>query len=312
MQPPVLTVTLNPAIDKTITLSDFKIGCLNRVKHLRIDPGGKGINVAKVLKEFDVKVITTGFIAGNQGKFLMNQLEQQGIQFAFSEVEGETRTNLKIVDEASNITTEINEQGFEITDADIEKFSAQLFKKIEKGSILVLGGSLPNGAPTDIYRKIIEVVQAKGAKVILDADGDALKEGIEAKPYAVKPNLQELEQYLNQPLETDQEILAAGQQLLNKGISIVLISLGNKGSLIMNHQESYRVDPFPIIPKSTVGAGDSMVAAMVYCILNQKSFEELARWTTAAGTVTAAKSGTQVCTLNEVQELINKVMCSKI
>lgn len=312
MQPPVLTVTLNPAIDKTITLSDFKIGGLNRVKHLRMDPGGKGINVARVLKEFHVDVLTTGFIAGNQGKYLINQLEKQGIQINLSEVQGETRTNLKIVDETSNITTEINEQGFEITRTDIEKFSEQLYKKIDKGSILVLGGSLPNGAPANIYRKIIEVVQAKGAKVILDADGDALKEGIEAKPYAVKPNLQELEQYLNQPLETDQDLLFAGQQLLNKGISIVLISLGSKGAIIMNHQEAYRVKPFSIIPKSTVGAGDSMVAALVYCILEQKSFEEIARWTTTAGTVTAAKSGTQVCTLNEVQKLISKVKCLKI
>lgn len=312
MQPPVITVTLNPAIDKTITLSDFKVGGLNRVKHLRMDPGGKGINVAKVLKEFDVEVLTTGFIAGNQGQYLMKQLEQQGIHIDFFEVQGEIRTNLKIVDEASNTTTEINEQGFEITDSDIEKFSAQLFKKVKKGSILVLGGSLPNGAPANIYRKIIEVVQAKGAKVILDADGDALKEGIEARPYAIKPNLQELEQYLIQTLETDQDLLFAGQQLLNKGISIVLISLGSKGSLIMNHQEAYRVQPFPIIPKSTVGAGDSMVAALVYCILNHKNFEELARWTTTAGTVTAAKSGTQVCTLNEVQELISKVKCMKI
>lgn len=312
MQPPVITVTLNPAIDKTITLSDFKIGNLNRVKHLRIDPGGKGINVAKVLKEFHVEVATTGFIAGNQGQYLMKQLEEQGIRIDFSEVQGETRTNLKIVDESTNMTTEINEQGFEITEADIEKLFEQLNKKADKDSILVLGGSLPNGAPAKIYREMIEMVNAKGGKVILDADGDALKEGIEAKPYAVKPNLQELEQYFNQPLETDQDILAAGQQLLNKGISIVLISLGSKGSMIMNHQEAYRVYPFPIIPKSTVGAGDSMVAALVYCILEQKSFEEFARWTTTAGTVTAAKSGTQVCTLIEVQELINEVKCLKI
>ncbi len=312
MKLPVLTVTLNPAIDKTITLSDFKIGSLNRVRHMRIDPGGKGINVAKVLKEFDVDVITTGFIAGNLGQYVMKKLEQQGIPFDFSEVQGETRTNLKIVDETTNITTEINEQGFDITATDIEKLFEKINKKMVKDSILVLGGSLPNGVPSTIYRELIEMVHVKGGKVILDADGNAFKEGIEAKPYTVKPNLQELEQYVNQSLETEQDILLAGEKLLNKGISIVLISLGSKGSIIMNHQEAYRVQPFPIIPKSTVGAGDSMVAALVYCILQKKSFEECARWTSAAGTVTASKSGTQVCTLNEVQELINEVKCFKI
>ena len=312
MQPSVITVTLNPAIDKTIILSDFKIGELNRVDNLRIDPGGKGINVAKVLHDFGVDVLATGFIAGNQGQYIIMDLQTKGIKADFLEISGETRTNLKIVDDKSRITTEINEQGFEVTPQDLESFSKKLDKKLKKDSILVIGGSLPTGAPSVSYKEFIEMAAAKGTKVILDADGDAFKEGIKGKPFAVKPNVHELEQFLDRSLQSDKEILSAGKQLLEMGISLVIISMGSKGAMIMDHQEAIRVTTFPITAKSTVGAGDSMVAALVYSLINKKNLEEIAAWTTTAGTVTASKSGTQVCSLREVEEAVSKVKCLKL
>ncbi len=308
----VLTVTLNPAIDKTITLSDFQLGKLNRVKNVRSDPGGKGINVAKVLKKFGIDVNATGLIAGQQGSQIINQLDNQGIRNSFIKIIGEIRTNLKIVDDKSNLTTEINEPGFNVSSKDLERFILQLSEQLKKDSILVLGGSLPSGAPVTIYYDIIQLANQKGVKVIFDADGNAFKEGIKAKPFAVKPNVFELEQFFNKSLKSDEEILLAAKEIIKLGISLVIISMGEKGSIIMDKHEVYRISTFPIVPRSTVGAGDSMVASLVYSLLTKKSLEEIAIWATTAGTITASKNGTQVCTLDEVQKSINKVQSLKI
>jgi len=308
----VITVTFNPAIDKTITLDQLEIGGLNRVNQARIDPGGKGVNVAKVLNQFDVNVTATGFIAGQQGTYLENQLKKRNINTLFHEVNGETRTNLKIVDEQTNVTTEINESGFNVSLEDIEAFKQELVNNLGSESILVLSGSLPAGAPSTVYQEIIEMANAKGAKVILDADGEALKNGIVAKPYAIKPNIHELEQLVDKTLASTKDIIDAGREFLELGIEILIISMGENGSIIMTENEAYQVSPFPIVPKSTVGAGDSMVATLVYSLLQQKDIKEIGSWTTTAGTITASKPGTEVCTLKEVQENVEKVSIQKI
>lgn len=312
MNASVYTVTLNPALDKTIILPSLNVGELNRVKEIRIDPGGKGVNVAKVLKNFNTDVVATGFIAGEQGQQLRKQLNNLGINEKFLDVSGETRINLKIFDESSSITTEINELGFEVCEDDINNFLQLLSNEINKDTILVLGGSLPIGTPINSYKSIIEMGKEKEAIVILDADGQAFEEGIKAKPFAVKPNIFELEQYFGRSINSDKEILQTGQELLDLGISLVIVSMGSQGSLVMNNQEAYRVYPFSISPKSTVGAGDSMVAALVYCLINNMSLSEIALWMTTAGTITASKQGTKVCTLAEVKNSLNKTKILKL
>lgn len=312
MKSAVVTVTLNPALDKTVTLSALEIGGLNRVRDLRVDPGGKGINVAKVLKEFSINVIAAGLVAGFQGQQLLKQLERDAIEVCFVNVQGETRTNLKIVDESMKVTTEINEPGFNVSPEDLECLGQKLSKLLDQASLFIIGGSLPPGVPDHIYRDYIEMANSKGVKAILDADGGALQEGIKAKPFAIKPNLHELEQLVGRKLTTPPEIVSAGKQLLGQGISLVIISMGSKGSIVLDKKEVYQVTPFPISPKSTVGAGDSMVAALGYSLLENKSLAEIAVWATTAGTVTASKSGTQVCTLAEVQHLLTQVRAFKI
>jgi 1-phosphofructokinase len=312
MKPSIITVTLNPALDKTLILPHLHIGALNRVQHVRLDPGGKGINVARVLKNFDVDCKATGLIAGTQGRQLLIRLEEEEMQVDFYEVHGETRTNLKIVDEQMKITTEINELGFDIRLTDLNDFQKKLSTLVHSNSMVVLGGSLPLGAPDHIYRDYIEMVNEIGAKVILDADGPALEEGIKAKPFAIKPNIYELEQLVGHSFESEEAIVSAGKHLVESGISIVLISMGAQGSIVLNENEAYRVKPFPIKPESTVGAGDSMVAALVYSLLTNKSLEETAVWTTTAGTITASKPGTQVCTLSEVKGHVSQVHALRI
>ncbi|WP_018131821.1 1-phosphofructokinase [Effusibacillus pohliae] len=303
----VVTVTLNPALDKTVILPRLQIGGLNRVRQMRQDPGGKGINVAKVLNQFGVDVKATGLMAGAQGRWLVKQLEEQGISVDFLEVSGETRTNLKIYDEQTRITTEINDPGFTVHADDLHRFREKLADLLQHAAVLVVGGSLPPGAPDHIYRDYIEMANERGVRTVLDADGTPLRQGILAKPFAVKPNLFELQQWMGRKLDSEAEIVAAGRELLQQGVSLVAISMGGDGSLVMDADAAYRVFPFSITPQSTVGAGDSMVAALVYSLLTGKSLRETAIWGTAAGTVTASKFGTQVCTLEEVENSIARV-----
>lgn len=312
MKHSVVTITLNPALDKTVTLLNLQIGGLNRVQDMRTDPGGKGINVAKVLKKFDVDVIATGMVSGVQGQQILEQLRKEGIENYFTNVSGETRTNLKIVDEKTKITTEINEPGFIVSPEDLADFQRKLSVLLDRASFLVIAGSLPTGVPESIYRDFINMANSKGVKTIFDADGAALKAGIEAVPYAVKPNIYELEQLIGCKLAITEEIVSAGKKLIDSGISLVMISMGSQGSIVLNRDEAYRVSPFSINPQSTVGAGDSMVAMLAYSLLENKTLAETAVWATAAGTVTASKSGTQVCTLEEVQSNLTGVEISKI
>ncbi|WP_078549356.1 1-phosphofructokinase [Litchfieldia alkalitelluris] len=311
----VITVTLNPAIDKTVSVTKFEIGQLNRVaseSHIQIDPGGKGINVAKVLSNFSVNVLASGFIAGKQGNQLISGLEEKGISHNFTEVAGETRTNLKIIDMETKDLTELNEPGFTVGNEDVDQFLDKLTALFPSTSVLVLGGSYPKGIDNDIYKRLIDLANDHGVKVILDADGDAFKEGIEAIPFAVKPNVFELELLLNKKLSTIKEIHEAGVQLINKGISLVVISMGKDGAVVIKGSEAYQVGSLKITPGSTVGAGDSMVAAMVYSILNDFSLAELARWATAAGGMTASKPGTEVCTYEDVVGVIDQVKIQSI
>jgi 1-phosphofructokinase len=312
MNPYVITVTLNPALDKTVTIEKLNVGGLNRVKDLRIDAGGKGINVAKVLNKFEVDIVAAGLIAGAQGELLLSLLEKEKIEAQFFKIPGDTRTNLKIVEEATNITTEINEAGFCVNDKELNKFKERLSALLENASYLVLSGSLPKGVNENIYSELIQLARDKGVKTILDADGPALKEGVKAVPYAVKPNIHELEKLYDRKMSGDSDIVHAAKALIEKGIRMVAVSMGAEGALIVDRQEVLRVKTFPITPMSTVAAGDSMVAALTFSFLNGFPLERTAKLITAAGTITASKPGTQVCSLKEVLQAVEGVKVEKL
>ncbi|MVB09830.1 Tagatose-6-phosphate kinase [Caprobacter fermentans] len=312
MKNSVVTVTLNPSIDKTIVIEKLLPYGLNRVVRSRTDPGGKGINVARVLKNFAVDVTVTGLIAGQQGKLLLEALQNAGIPADFLEIEGETRTNLKIFDESVNKTTEVNETGFRVSPEDLVRFRKKFQNLIQKAEIVVLSGSLPPGIPQNFYSDCVAAAKTAGAKVLLDADGGALEEGIRAIPYAVKPNLQELEALSGCKFSGKKDIAEAARRLTGTGIEIVIVSMGADGAVVANREEAYAVDSWNIPVKSATGAGDSMVAALAGSILNNSSLYEIAKITTAAGTVTASKEGTLICSQEEVARSLDYVTVRKI
>jgi 1-phosphofructokinase len=308
----VITVALNPSIDKTITLERLVPYGLNRVTGTRTDPGGKGINVAKVLKNFGADVNVTGLIAGSQGALLLDSLNNAGIASDFLEIPGETRTNLKIFDRSVNRTTEINESGFHVSPEILDSFRRKFEKDVKEAEIAVLCGSLPPGVPEDFYAECICTAKDAGTKCILDADAGALAQGVKAVPFAVKPNIHELELLNGKTFSNRNEVAKAAEKLIETGIEIVIVSLGADGAILADRNEIYQAVPWKIEEKGATGAGDSMVASLAYSILNNKSLHDIAKITTAAGTVTASKEGTQTCTLNEVLESIDRVSVTRL
>lgn len=303
----IVTVTLNPAIDKTVTVDRLTVAGLNRIKHVRMDPGGKGINVAKVLVQFGAPVVAWGFQAGVEGRILMGMLDDLNIRSRFFQTAGNSRTNLKVVDEATKQTTELNEMGQQPSDSAVQGFIRAFEAEMKSTSLLVLGGSLPPGLPQDFYRTLIEIAGKYGVRTILDADGEALAAGIEARPFAIKPNLHELEALVGKRLPTDEAIVEAARSMVAQGIACVVVSMGAEGAIVAVQEEIFRARPFPITPVSTVGAGDSMVAAMAHCLAEGMPGEDMVRWMTAAGSITASKPGTEVCTRSEVSLKLDAV-----
>lgn len=306
MNTKVITVTMNPSIDKTIVLDKLVPNGLNRAKSTRLDPGGKGINVGRVLQSFGVDVTITGLIAGRQGESLLAQLYGNGLNCDFLKIEGETRTNLKIIDGSVNQVTEINEQGFFVQPEYVSSFLEKLESLSGQAEIVILSGSLPPGVPVDFYAQCTTVAKYKGAKVILDAEGAILFEGLKALPYAVKPNLQELGTVFHEEFNNYRQVAEAAKKLHDKGIPIVIVSMGPDGAVYVSQDEIYKADSWNIPVKNTVGAGDAMVASLAYSILKQDSLYEIARLSTAAATITVSKDGTQFCSFGEVLESAGK------
>ncbi|SHJ07724.1 fructose-1-phosphate kinase [Dethiosulfatibacter aminovorans DSM 17477] len=308
----VLTLTLNPALDKTVEIDSLEHGGLNRIREGRIDAGGKGINVAKVLKNLAVDVRATGIVAGHQGRSLLAYMNDLDIESDFLEIEGETRTNLKVYDRSKSEITEFNENGTFVSEENLERFDNLLERVLNDVEVFVLSGSIPPGIDSDIYKKYIEKAKAKNIRTILDADGEIFRKGLEAKPYAVKPNIHELEQFFGRKYSSDKEVVEDIKKLIDRGVKLVVVSMGGEGSIIANETETYRVRPFPIEVKSTVGSGDSMVAALSYSIMNNHGIEFIAKWITSAGTMTATKEGTQVCSFEDISKNVDRVYLEKI
>lgn len=289
----IYTVTLNPAIDKTVVISDFTAGKVNRVEQLREDAGGKGINVSKCLKALGTPSVAVLLLAGDAGRHLAGLLEQEGLSLLCIEAEGQTRTNLKIVAPVLGQNTDINEPGVQASEETLGRLLNLLCEKVTPDDIVVLSGSLPVGAPADTYRRWTETLQEKGAKVFLDADGEAMAEGVKGKPYLVKPNETELARLLGKPMETEQQILSGGKALLEMGITQALISLGGEGAYFMEKGDVYRAKCPRVEVKSTVGAGDSVVAAMAYGLQEKLPLEEALLLAMAMGAASVMQSGTQ-------------------
>lgn len=309
----IITVTLNPAIDKTVEIKDFEAGKLNRVEKVRHDAGGKGINVSKVIRSLGGESIATGFLGRENGSFIVDYLNKLNIRNEFVFVEGETRTNLKIFDSSRKIVTEINEPGPYINENDIEELERILFKNANPGDIVVLTGSVPRNVDAGIYGRWIRKLRQNGVKTILDAEGALLKEGIKESPYLVKPNIYELEGLLGRRISGVEEAKAcAGALVREHNIKVAVVSLGNKGAIYADENHSVFACGLEVDVKSTVGAGDAMVAALAYCMERKLGFRKSVTLSMAAATAKTMFEGSQPATLDSIMAIEKQIICEAV
>ena len=308
----IVTVTMNPAIDKTVDITRLEKGDLNRIKRVEMDAGGKGVNVSKTIRALGGDSIATGFIGGNSGIIIKNVLSELGITTDFVMVEGETRTNLKVVEEKGDVT-ELNEPGPQVSAGQLEELICRLEGYAAKDTLFVLAGSIPAGVPKDVYRKITERVHEKGAKVLLDADGELFSESLKASPDMLKPNRLELERHFKMDYRaSEKELAGLGQRLMEGGVSMAAISLGQMGALFLTKDKKYRCQGLQVKAHSTVGAGDAMVAAMAYGWDRKLPLEECIRLCmgVSAGAVTTI--GTKPPSRELVDELAAQAELTEI
>ncbi|MWV43262.1 1-phosphofructokinase [Paenibacillus sp. HJL G12] len=284
----ITTVTLNAAIDKTYSLPTFPLGKVSRVQRFHAAPGGKGINVAKVVAQLGVPVTATGFVGGMNGEIIKQQLTQMGIAHDFVSVAGESRICLNILDETNGTSTELLEPGPTVDDAALKEMEAKISELASRSTIVCFSGSLPAGVPQDFYVKLVSIAKQAGAYVILDASGDALRYGLEAKPDMIKPNEEEVAALLGIEVADEEALQTAVETLLYKyEMDRISVSLGGAGSMTAAKDICYRVTTPKVEVVNTVGCGDSFVAGMAVSLAKGLSLEEGLAMASAAGTSNA-------------------------
>lgn len=303
----IATVTLNPAIDKSVSVRGFQVGKTNRGDVERVDAGGKGINVAKALKSWGAPVCALGLVAGSNGRFILGALSDQGIPADFVQVAGETRVNLKIHDRERGTETELNEPGFRVSPEALDQLRQKVAAHAPNCEVMVFSGSLPPEAPSEIFADLICLAKAHGPRCFLDTAGTALQLGLRSGPFMVKPNRAEVEELLATRLTDRRDLVRAARKLISMGCQQVVISLGAEGALGVAGADAVFASPPPVEVRSSIGAGDTMVAVMAYAATKAMPFRQAFQMAVAASAATVTMDGTGVANLAAVEALIPRV-----
>jgi tagatose 6-phosphate kinase len=303
----ITTLTLNPSIDTLYRVPEFHLDMPNRSDNPLRSAGGKGLNVTRVIRQLGEEVTATGFAGGNSGLFIFSELQKLGVNNCFIEIQGETRTCLAIVD-SSGIQTELLESGPEIQDNELESLNRRLKDVLAQTEILIISGSLPRGIDSTVYQDILKMSLDLNVKVLLDTSGQTLRDCLSYKPFMIKPNLEELEQLLNQKLENDMSIWKAIDDLQSKGIPLVVVSNGEKGAYAAFYRKKYYVSTVKINAVSAVGSGDSFVGGIAVGLANHYSIEETLSLASACGTANALEVKTGYVELENVRRFQRETM----
>lgn len=308
----IATVTLNPAFDLVGRVPRIELGEVNTVETLGLYPAGKGINVAKVLADLGLCLSVSGFLGqDNQGDFVQT-FQQNGIDDQFYRIAGKTRINVKITETAADVT-DLNFLGFEVCTSDWVKFTALSQRWHEQFDLVAVCGSLPRGVSPNQFADWLQSLKAQGLKVVLDSSNAALTAGLKTQPWLVKPNRRELEVWANRTLATMDEIILAAQQLSAEGIENVVISMGEQGSIWLNREGVLQAQP----PRcenvvSTVGAGDSMVAGLIYGLAQGWSKADTLRFASGTSALAVSQSNVGISDKQALAEIMEKVQLTAI
>jgi len=303
----IYTVTLNPTIDRTMLFPRLEVGALNRAERSHTDLSGKGVNVSVALKRFGLESTLWGFAAGTYGRLLISGLEAQGYRCAFDTVEGETRSNVTVIDQATGVTTKLNEPGPTVGENALAALEERMAAALLDGDLVVMSGSLPPGAPQDTYARLICVIQKRGAIAALDTSGPALQAGCGARPDWIKPNDVEAQDLTGLTLDGDEAAKQALDAIHRLGPKRILLSLGPRGALLSQDGHAWWATPPAIEEVSAIAAGDASFTGCLWASLQGMPGDQCARWAVAAGTATAMVDGSAVATRKQMEQVYRQV-----
>lgn len=302
----IYTCTFNPSVDYVVHVDELRIGELNRALKTMTFPGGKGINVSRVLKRLGVDSVALGFVGGFTGEFIEAELRKEGIVSDFVRVSGQTRINVKL---KAGRETEINGQGPSIADEDIIQLLAKI-RTMAAGDVLVLAGSVPSSLPPDVYGQIAAEASRQGGKVAVDTSGPALRALLANRPFLVKPNHHELAELFGVSTPTREDIVTYGRRLVEMGIEHVIVSMAGDGAFYFSEEATLFAEAPQGTVKNSVGAGDSMVAGFLAAHADGKAVEEAFVCSVAAGSATAFSE--DLCTKDEVETIARRVRIMRL
>lgn len=308
----ITSVSLNPSIDRTLGVESFTVGGLNRVAAQTDVAAGKGVNVALAAAALGVRSECIGFMYREGGSLFEQRLSSGGVQSDFVWCEGAVRVNVKVFDRAKGEITELNSSGSPVSPEQLQQMTELVKVHASKAEYMILSGSLPPACPVDYYRTLAEVAAAQGCRVLLDADGDRLRTGMEAKPYLIKPNRYELELFTGRKLESRSELLDAALDCVERGVGVVAVSMGGEGALITDGKCAYATPGLKVDVKSTVAAGDSMIAGLAVGFTRGFGLDDAFRLGVAAATARCCTPPDEIITSETCLMLAEQLKVEKL
>ena len=308
----ICVVSPNPCMDLTINLEEMNLGELNRISGIKKDLSGKGINVAISARRLGYGSEVVGFMSYGNAAVYNEYISNEGVYSDFVYFDGEVRTNIKLFETGANRLTEINEKGTPVTHEMVAELIELTEQHMNEADLLVLAGSLPPECGDDFYADLIEIANLKGIRCVLDSDGAPLLSGVKRRPYMIKPNKAELSMAVGRELDTVEDILLAADHFINMGVGVVVVSLGAEGGIISDGRTAYLAKTPKLDVKSTIGAGDSMVAAMCISLINKQPIDKVLSYGIAAGSAACITEGTELFHSDDVKALLPRIKVTKI
>jgi 1-phosphofructokinase family hexose kinase len=307
----ILTLTVNPAIDRNLTVDRLVFEDRAYILSTEEGPGGRGFNASRVIHSFGGKTMAVSPVGGESGERLRAYYLQCGFPMEIVAIQAESRVNLAITDQ-QGLTVKLNERGPRITPEELAGIDEAVRRNLDKALWLMLCGSLPPGVTASFYSNLVEAARLKNVKVLLDTDGDALEAGLEAKPTIVAPNQQEAERLLNRALITRGHFLDAAERIRLMGADGVVLSLGSRGAVGALDGTRLEAVPPRIDAVCPIGSGDALAASFVWAMSRKNDFADALRWGVAAGTASAKLPGVTFATLAQTQEVYRLVELRRV
>lgn len=309
----ITVLCANAGLDKTYEVEGLHVGGFQHPKRARTAPGGKGINVARVLRALGHEVIITGFAGGTVAQYIAGYLRREGITTDFVRIAEESRLCINIVDTKRKIQTRLDELGPLITPSELQQLERKWDQLLQRSEIAIISGSTPRGVPHDLYGELVLAARQRQVTTILDAHDELLRDGVQAGPTVVKPNLAEMSVLFNKELSVPDGVAEASRELLQLGVHVVVCSLGGDGAIVVTKKHGeWRARAPSVKVVSAVGSGDAMVAGFAAASAERLSLAQRIQWGIAAGTASAATFGAGFAARSDVEALVPQVVVQNL